>query len=37
MYSLENRNYFLKDMGEGTGTFVKLCNPYVNLHFSLIK
>lgn len=36
MYSLENRNYYLKDMGEGTGTFVKLGNPYVILHLPLI-
>lgn len=30
-YRPEHRGYFLKDMGEGTGTFVRLDHPYVNI------
>ena len=30
-YSIENKNYYIKDMGEGTGTFIQI-EKSINLH-----
>lgn len=35
-YRMDTRGYYLKDTGEGSGTFVRVDRPLVNTHRFLI-
>ena len=36
-YNLDNRNYYLRDLGDGTGTFVRLDAPLLLKHGYIIS
>lgn len=36
-YSMDGKCYFIKDMGEGTGTFVKIESPFILKHGYIIS
>lgn len=36
-YNLDNKSYYVRDLGDGSGTFVRLDVPLVRFNFNNIK
>lgn len=36
-YNLDNKSYYLRDLGDGSGTFIRLDNPLILKHGYIVS